>query len=116
MNPMIHPLKRFILLSGLLVYGLLSHDALATVMEFSGTLQPGTAILLTLKELPPNAHLQGTLNDHPFPITPQGVAIIALDMEQQEKQAHLRVVITPPNGKPETLTKTFKISKRKYKE
>ncbi|MBF0613702.1 MAG: M23 family metallopeptidase [Magnetococcales bacterium] len=85
-------------------------------LELSGPLQPGTAVQLTVRDFPAGAGLRGTLDQEPFPITPQGVALLALDMEHPPKTISLEVSITPRSGPPETLTKTLTIPKRAYKE
>lgn len=88
----------------------------AATLELSGNLQPGTAILLKVRGAPAGARFVGTLGQENFPITPQGDALIALDMEKQPDALPLKVVITPPSGAAETVTKTLTIPKRKYKE
>ncbi|MBF0628304.1 MAG: M23 family metallopeptidase [Magnetococcales bacterium] len=90
--------------------------ALAASLELSGSLQPGMAVLLNVKGFAPGSRLTGTLDQESFPITPQGQAIVALDMEKQPKNVTLKVVITPSSGQPETLTRTLEIPKRQYKE
>ncbi|MBF0163611.1 MAG: M23 family metallopeptidase [Magnetococcales bacterium] len=89
---------------------------LASSLELSGDLHPGMAVLLKVRDLPPGARLSGTLDREPFPITPQGVALIALDMERQPAKVTLEVVVTPPKGAPETLTRMLTVPKRSYKE
>ncbi|MEO5345045.1 MAG: M23 family metallopeptidase [Magnetococcus sp. YQC-9] len=91
-------------------------SAFASSLELSGDLQPGMAVLLRVRDFPQGARFSGTLDQEAFPITPQGVALIALDMENQPASVPLKVVVTPPNGAPETLTRTLTIPKRKYKE
>ena len=89
----------------------------AASLELSGPLEPGTAVLLTVKDFPPGSNIQGKLDGRAFPITwRQGTALIALDMETRPGKVTLEVRITPPKGKRETLRRRLTIAKRKYKE
>ncbi|MBF0192187.1 MAG: peptidoglycan DD-metalloendopeptidase family protein [Magnetococcales bacterium] len=108
---------RFLLLCALTLWALLlPPSAVAATLELSGDLQPGMAVLLTVKGFPQGARLSGSLDRQPFPITPQGQAVVALDMEKQPEQVTLQVVVTPTGAPAETLTRTLTISKRAYKE
>lgn len=88
----------------------------SATLSLSGPLEKGTAVLLHVEDVPPNARLQGTLNGVAFPFSLDNRALLALDMETKVRQVTLRVRIDPPHGKREMLTRTFVLPKRTYKE
>ncbi|MBF0213245.1 MAG: M23 family metallopeptidase [Magnetococcales bacterium] len=108
--------SRLWILIGWMVLLLPPTAASAASLKLSGGLQPGMAVLLHVTDFPAGSRLSGTLDREAFPITPQGEAILALDMERQPQSVQLQVVITPPGGKPEILTRTLPVPKRQYKE
>ncbi len=109
------------ILTPLLILGLLlmATGARAATLSLSGELEPGTAVLLTVKGFPPGSTLRGKLDGRSFPLTwRQGMALVALDMETKPGPVTLEVVVKPPpgKGKPQTLRKKVTIRKRGYKE
>ncbi|MBF0340266.1 MAG: M23 family metallopeptidase [Magnetococcales bacterium] len=109
-------LQRVLLWCGVVGCLFLARPVTAASLEFSGELHPGMAVLMHVREFPPGARFVGKLDQESFPITPQGVGIVALDMERQPKSVTLQVVVTPPGGAPETLTRTLSVPKRQYQE
>ncbi len=88
----------------------------AASLTLSDKLVPGSAVLLKVDGVPPGARLRGDLNKRSFPITKDGLAIIALDMETKDGNATVRVRITHENGKKETISRKVWVGKRQYKE
>ncbi|ABK43569.1 peptidase M23B [Magnetococcus marinus MC-1] len=87
----------------------------AASLELSDTLIPGSAVLLTVRDFPPNSTFKGRLGQEPFPIRPNGMALVALDMAQQPGTLPLEVTITPPYGPQQRLQQTIQVGPRSYK-
>ncbi|MBF0589576.1 MAG: M23 family metallopeptidase [Magnetococcales bacterium] len=85
-------------------------------LQAPAKLDPGTAAIIHITDAIPGSSFQGWLNDTPFPITPDGAAIIALDMEVEPGVAHLRVETTSPHGERAGLVKKLSVMRRPYKE
>ncbi|MEO5378790.1 MAG: M23 family metallopeptidase [Magnetococcus sp. DMHC-6] len=95
---------------------LFSSQAQGTALQLSGSLQPGKAVLLQLIDFPVGSKLSGSLGGEAFPITPEGAALLALDMEVAPGEKTLQVRIQPPKGKEIILTQKIKVAKRVYQE
>lgn len=93
-----------------------AHHAGATSLEMSAPLEQGTAVFLHVKDFTPGAKLAGELNSKPFPITSDGLALIALDMEAPPGTKTIRVSIEKPDGVTDTVSKQIVVNKRTYKE
>ncbi len=88
----------------------------AATLELSGPLDQGTAVLLRIIGLSPGAKASGKLNASPFPITPDGLAVIGLDMEAPPGAVTIEVTLANPDGRRETLRKEMTVAKRNYQE
>lgn len=88
----------------------------AATLELSGPLEQGTAVFLRVLGLSPGAKANGLLNATPFPFTPDGLAMIGLDMEAPTGAVTIEVTVEDPNGHHETLHKKIMVSKRVYQE
>ncbi|MBF0136813.1 MAG: M23 family metallopeptidase [Magnetococcus sp. DMHC-1] len=81
----------------------------------SSPLQPGMAVLLSVPGFPPGSHFTGSLAGKPFPLTPEGMALLAVDMEAKPGTLLLEVKMQPPTGQAVTLKKNLSLTKRSYK-
>ncbi|MBF0133071.1 MAG: M23 family metallopeptidase [Magnetococcales bacterium] len=94
----------------------LTTPATAATLRLSAPWEQGTAVFLQVEGLAPGSQPTGTINDTPFPITPEGLALIALDMEEAPGPKTIRVHLTRPDGHTETLTQEIMVNKRHYEE
>ncbi|MBF0153280.1 MAG: M23 family metallopeptidase [Magnetococcales bacterium] len=81
----------------------------------SAPLQPGTAVMLSVPGFPQGSRFEGKLADKAFPFTPEGQALLALDMESKPGPRLLEVKVRPPTGAEVILKQKLTISKRDYK-
>ncbi|HIJ85091.1 MAG TPA: hypothetical protein HPQ00_12930, partial [Magnetococcales bacterium] len=88
----------------------------AATLEFPASLDQGTAVFLRVLDFVPGAKLTGSFNTTPFPITDDGLALIAVDMETPPGDRTLQVTLGNPNGRSETLTQQVVVNKRDYHE
>ncbi|MBF0370111.1 MAG: M23 family metallopeptidase [Magnetococcales bacterium] len=93
-----------------------SASAKGVEMHLSGPLEPGSAALLRVKNFPANSVIQATLGGILFPITDEGVGLVAVDMEAKPGPLTLRVTVDPPQGRRTTLEQTIQLPSRQYKE
>lgn len=100
----------------LILLCLITTPSESATLSFSGSLKPGTAVLLHIEGFIAGSKLQGKLDGRTFPISQEGFALLALDMETKQKKSKLRVQINPPKGKRKILTHTFSVDPRHYKE
>nr|CRH04866.1 Conserved protein of unknown function. Putative peptidase M23B [Candidatus Magnetococcus massalia] len=84
-------------------------------IELSGKLVPGSAVLLQVIDAPPGSRFQGSLAGKSFPMTSQGQALVALDMETKPGKHWLAVTLTDPNGQQQHLGRPIVAYKRDYK-
>lgn len=95
---------------------ILTPTANAATLGLSAPLEQGTAVFLQVDGFIPGSKLTGTINNTPFPITPDGLALIALDMEETPGQKTIQVRMEKPDGKTETLTQKVMVTGRTYEE
>lgn len=107
LGPLLTPLL-FVILA------LSSSPVAAASLWLSHDLVPGSAVLLRVADFPAGATLTGSMNEEPFPLTNDGVALLALDMESRQRSVDLDITITPPEGPKERLLYTLKIPPRAY--
>jgi murein DD-endopeptidase MepM/ murein hydrolase activator NlpD len=93
-----------------------SNPALSASFKLNNKLIPGSAVLLQVSGFPKGSVLTGDINNKKFPISKDGLAMIALDMGTKEGYASVRIKIAPKTGRKETISRKFWISPRKYKE
>ncbi len=84
-------------------------------LQVSSKLDPGSATILRISGAEPGSRFKGWLNNKDFPMTPDGAALIALDMEQKPGIADLKVEITAPDGRRTSLQKSLAVMRRPYK-
>ena len=95
---------------------LFTAPAWSASLLLSDKLIPGSAVLLQVKDIPRGATLIGDLDNRKFPITEDGLALVALDMETKTGQKTIRVKIANKNGTKETVSKKIWVEARKYEE
>ncbi|MBF0626097.1 MAG: M23 family metallopeptidase [Magnetococcales bacterium] len=101
----------------LLSLGLLPTPVRGAGLALSGPLVPGSAVLLAVTGAPSGARFSaGRLGGQEFPLTDDGRALLALDMETPKAALTLTVTVTAPNGVREVLKKKVAVPARKYKE
>ncbi|MBF0109135.1 MAG: M23 family metallopeptidase [Magnetococcales bacterium] len=91
----------------------------AATLELSAPLEQGKAVFLRIREEgTPSGHSgwHGTIGSTPFPLTPEGMALVALDMEAPTGPTTIEVTRKDANGKKEVLTQKVTIGQRTYQE
>lgn len=86
----------------------------AATLDIPDRLQAGQATLLTVRNFPEDATLSGTIDGEPFPITPEGEALIALDMEEKSGEKQLKVSILNRTSDREVIDTTITVLQRDY--
>ncbi|MBF0453865.1 MAG: M23 family metallopeptidase [Magnetococcales bacterium] len=94
----------------------LTTESWSASFQLSNKLIPGSAVLIHVKGFPEGSTLKGDLDKRSFPLSADGLGIIALDMAKKEGYATVRVRIKPKKGAQETVSRKFWISPRPYKE
>lgn len=86
-------------------------------LELSNPLIPGGSALLSVQGVPSGSRfLGGTLDQEPFPVTPDGRAMIALDMEAEAGASQLKVRMATPQGGETVISRTLEIPRRAFHE
>ncbi|MBF0143846.1 MAG: M23 family metallopeptidase [Magnetococcales bacterium] len=118
MTPTTPARRAFLPILALLIAALTgAGGATAATLELADTLLPGKAVFLTVKDAPPGTTFQGgALQGVPFPLSDDGRALVALDMEAKPGAYLLRVRMRTPEGKPASITRTIRVGPRKYQE
>ncbi|MBF0145530.1 MAG: M23 family metallopeptidase [Magnetococcales bacterium] len=97
----------------------LAVTAEAATLKLSAPLEQGTAVFLNASAslgTPDEIKWSGTLNGIPFPLTSDGEALIALDMEAPPGKVTIEVTATGPHGVKEVATRVVTVGKRTYQE